>query len=62
LNSSLSAFLSLIKNGDDESLAEGILKNNCLKSVEHRRTNSGIITARVPKDAHKTLAEGEFNR
>ena len=38
------------------------MKNNCLKSVERRRTKSGIITAKVPKDANKTLAEGEFNR
>jgi len=52
-----------ILTGDDESLAEGILENSCLKSMMPRRTRTGRITmARVPKDAHLTLAEGEFNR
>lgn len=52
-----------ILTGSDQSLAEGILENNCLKSMMPRRTRTGRITmARVPKDAHLTLAEGEFNR
>lgn len=48
---------------NDISLAKGILENNCLKSMLPRRTRTGRITmARVPVNAHETLAEGEFNR
>lgn len=52
-----------IESGDDTSLATEIRRLNCLKAVEPRRTPSGgVTTARVPVNAHETLAEGEFNR
>ena len=51
-----------VAGGDDNSLASDLLKNRCIKNMETRSTKSGIITVRVPVDAHLTLAEGEFNR
>jgi|Deesub1362B_J571_1020462.scaffolds.fasta_scaffold02160_8 hypothetical protein len=56
-------FREAIKSGNDKSLAESILISNCLKSTEIRKTRSGKITeTKVPRNAHETLAEGEFNR
>jgi len=49
--------------GNDQSLAHSILENNCLKSMMPRRTKTGHITmAKMRRDAHLTLAEGEVNR
>jgi len=58
-------YVSLLKDaassGDCDSLASGIVINGCLLStVPDSRTKSGV--RKVPKDAHITLAEGEFNR
>jgi len=54
--------IEAIKNGNDQTLAEDLVKNNCLKSIMPRRTRNGVIMVRVPSDAHQTLAQGEFNR
>lgn len=52
-----------IKSGDADSLATQIRARNCFKITEQRRKPSGgRTTARVPRTAHITLAEGEFNR
>ena len=52
-----------IKTGNDESLAKDILRHNCLKREVVKKTKSRkTIVAKVPENAHETLAEGEFNR
>lgn len=51
-----------IKDGDTETLANSIIQNNCLKDKTERKTKSGISMVSVPKNAHETLAQGEFNR
>ena len=52
-----------IKSEDADSFAIQILARDCLKKTEQRRKPSGgWTTARVPRTAHITLAEGEFNR
>lgn len=44
-------------------LASQILSHQLLNSHEERRKPSGGVTmAKVPSNAHETLAEGEFNR
>ncbi|NMG68162.1 hypothetical protein GPA19_24850 [Azoarcus indigens] len=48
---------------DDAWLAEEIRSRGLLKSHEERRKPTGGTTlAKVPVNAHETLAEGEFNR
>ncbi|MCK9151381.1 hypothetical protein [Methanobacterium alcaliphilum] len=48
-------------DGDSNSLSQCILNENCLSSMEpSARSRTG--QKKVPKDAHITLAEGEFNR
>lgn len=49
-------------SGNDSTLADDLLRNKCIKSMEARRTKSGTTMVNVPRDAHLTLAEGEFNR
>ena len=49
-------------SGNDSTLADDLLRNKCIKSMEARRTKSGTTMVNVPRDAHSTLAEGEFNR
>ena len=66
-NSSQDRYVTLLReailNGDDESLAMQIKENDCLKSSMPRISSSGRTTmARMPRGAHLTLAEGEFNR
>jgi len=52
-----------IQSGNDNSFAEAIRSSNILEEMTPRRTPSGKMTmAKVPFDAHVTLAEGEFNR
>ena len=51
-----------VVSGDDSTLAEDLLKKSCIKSMEPRRIKSGTKMVNVPRDAHLTLAEGEFNR
>ena len=49
-------------SGTDDTLAEAIRHDDCLKSHMPRATKSGTTMARVPVNAPETLAEGEFNR
>ena len=52
-----------IKDYDDRWLANQLRVRGYMKSHETRRTRTGrMITAKVPKNAPETLAEGEFNR
>lgn len=52
-----------IIDGNDSTLASNLLGNDCFKSHVQRKTKGGGYTmARIPIDAHQTLAEGEFNR
>ena len=52
-----------IQSGNADSFATRIRARNCLKLTEQRRKPSGgWTTAKVPRTAHITLAEGEFNR
>ena len=50
-------------NHDDIWLAEQIRTRDLMRATAQRRTKGGGITiAKVPHNAPKTLAEGEFNR
>jgi hypothetical protein len=49
-------------NHDDTWLGSQMRRLGLFKSHEHRHTAHGIVTARVPHNAHVTLSEGEFNR
>ncbi len=52
-----------ITNGNDASLSEAIRSGNILEVMLPRKTPSGGMTmAKVPVDAHVTMAEGEYNR
>ena len=51
-----------IQNGNETTLAADLRSNGLLKQFEIRNTRSGPKRARVPINAHETLAEGEFNR
>jgi hypothetical protein len=51
------------KSGNSETLANSILEKNCVKEKAQRKTKSGGKSmVKVPKTAHETLAQGEFNR
>lgn len=50
------------RSHDDEWLAGQLNLGDRLKAMEERRTKSGTTMAKVPVNAHETLAEGEFNR
>ena len=48
---------------DDDWLASQLRSRGLMRSTEQRRTPSGgLTTAKVPRTAPETLAEGEFNR
>ena len=51
-----------IREGNDVTLAQDILRENCLVEMEVSHRNGKPYDKRVPVDAHETLAEGEFNR
>lgn len=52
-----------INEGNDTSLAREIIGFKCLNDTESSTTKLGkAINKNVPKNAHETLAEGEFNR
>ncbi len=54
---------SAAESGTDDTLAEKIIGDQCLKShVERRKPKGGYTMAAVPHTAHETLGEGEFNR
>jgi hypothetical protein len=59
-------YIALLKEavirGTDDSFASAIRDNACLKTKTVRNLKTGPIMVDVPKDAHITLAEGEFNR
>jgi hypothetical protein len=51
------------ESGTDDSLAEAMLRDRCLKErVERRKPKGGFTMAAVPRTAHETMGEGEFNR
>jgi hypothetical protein len=51
-----------VATGDDSSLSAGLAVPGVLATQEQRNTKSGVVVAKVPITAPKTLAEGEFNR
>lgn len=51
------------ERGTDDTLAEAIIDDRCLKDrVERRKPKGGYTMAAVPRTAHETMGEGEFNR
>lgn len=54
--------LTAFESGDEETLTNSIKHMTHLKRTEKRKTAKGIIDAKVPSNANKLLAEGEFNR
>ncbi len=51
------------QTGTDDSLANAIRSDNCLKRQAQKKTPSGGYTmAAVPVTAHETMGEGEFGR
>jgi hypothetical protein len=58
-----SLILSAAGAFDDAWLAAEIMRRRILNTHEERRMSNGnVIQARLPSNAHETLAEGEFNR
>lgn len=51
-----------IQEGNEITFASDLRTNGLIKSKELRKTRSGTTYASVPRTAHQTLAEGEFNR
>jgi len=51
-----------IQDGHDESLAQDLKSKGCFKTHEERNSKKGIISVKVPENAHQTFSEGEFNR
>lgn len=52
-----------IKSYNDDWLANQLRIKGYIKSYETKKTRTGkMITAKIPKNAPETLAEGEFNR
>ena len=51
-----------LTQGDDSSLAATLSTEGFLKTHETRTRGDKTYTARVPRNAAETLAEGEFNR
>lgn len=47
---------------DDEWLAGQLRVGGRLNATLQRKTKNGYTTAKMPENAHETLAEGEFNR
>jgi len=55
--------IKAIEEGDSSTLAQSIRMSRILRTQEtYRKKNGGIATRNIPKNAHFTLAEGEFNR
>ncbi|MBZ6377100.1 hypothetical protein B5C34_06635 [Pacificimonas flava] len=53
---------SAASDGTDENLARAILANGCLKThMPRKKPTGGHTMAKVPVNAHETLAEDEFN-
>jgi hypothetical protein len=51
-----------IEDGHDESLAQDLKSKDCFKTHEERNSKKGVISVKVPENAHQTFSEGEFNR
>ena len=52
-----------IQSGNCVSLAQNIHAGACLQSTyQRKKPKGGYTTAKMPSNAHNTLAEGEFNR
>jgi hypothetical protein len=51
--------ISAAQSGTDESLANEIRSANCLK-IQHQRVNG--VWAKVPFNAHETIAESNYSR
>ena len=51
-----------VEKHDDVWLAGRVVAERLLNAYEERRTKNGTTTAKIPVNAHETLAEGEFNR
>jgi hypothetical protein len=52
------------QNGTDDTLAAALRTPGMLNATTSRRKpkGGGVVVAKVPYNAHETLAEGEFNR
>lgn len=51
-----------VQDGDDSTLASALLQGHAIRSHEVATRGTTTYTKAVPRDAHITLAEGEFNR
>lgn len=52
-----------VRDGTDDTLADQLSEQDCLKTHTERRTPSGGVTmVKVAHNANTMLAEGEFNR
>jgi hypothetical protein len=52
----------LLLNGNELDLSNALLANNCFLDNVPQKRGDKIILVSVPKDAHLTFAQGEFNR
>ncbi len=60
-NNYITLLQDAIVDGDTGTFAQCILNEDCLKNMEpSKRSSTGM--KKVPKNAHETLGEGEFNR
>ena len=51
-----------MRRGTEQTLASTIATGRMLNTHEIGRRGDKVFVKRVPRDAHRTLAEGEFNR
>ena len=58
----LPALREAVCRGNERTLAREIASRGMLKTYEIRQRGNKAFAVRVPRDAHRTLAEGEFNR
>jgi hypothetical protein len=58
----LPALREAVCRGTEQTLASEIASGGMLKEHEIGHRKGKVFAKRVPRDAHQTLAEGEFNR
>ena len=58
----LPALREAVCRGDEQTLARAIASGRMLNAHEISHRRGKVFAKRVPRDAHQTLAEGEFNR
>jgi len=58
----LPALRDAVRRGNERTLAGAIASGGMLNEYEIVRRKDKAFARRVPRDAHRTLAEGEFNR